>query len=65
MFFLPAMIFIIESQSIYSADTSKLSEDNMKVSKDVADLTFNFSIAQNSLDSYQTRDSSAQGVQRM
>jgi hypothetical protein len=63
MLFFPAMIFIIESQSIFSADTVKLSEEYVKLSNDVVDHTSKLTIVQNNLDGYQTRASSAPDVQ--
>ena len=55
MLFLPAMIFIIESQSIFSqkykvtAGDVKLNEGYVKLSNDVVDLTSKLTIAQNNL----------------
>ncbi len=61
MFFLPALIFIMTSQSAFSqkyktaADTVNLNKEYVEVSNDIADLTSKLTIAQNNLPGYQNK----------
>jgi hypothetical protein len=65
MLLLPAVVFIMASQSAFSqkyrtaADTVKLNKEYVEVSNDVANLSSKLTIAQNNLPGYQARSNEA------